>query len=369
MFLLKSDGWSDRIDVAKDYYEEAVGSFSIKAYSPKVTEFDRYFTNLNPANNLRNEWFNEYWEEMFKCHIDEATKAKYPTPCKRKCPTGFIDIGDNCYWFSTQSLNWNDARNACKEKHFRSSLLDLNNEAYLEEVFQYLIKHRTISSEHLNEVHARIRLNSDGSTSTLRSRHHTVHSSDLDDHEDLDNGQEMTTHGEQMDQLIFNDENNMSGEQTIKLRYCKSILKDEEKLNQYNLLELASRATTASVEPLGRDYEASLTDENVVTFFDSKINQNLQCLSILIANSSLGVGKKPVYCLKMKNCVRRLPFVCKLEPSSGQMVRSKANGGPEKADFYPDTLTNYQQDPKMSFVVNSLLAVAYGLDRVHQKVS
>jgi hypothetical protein len=79
-----SDGWSDRIDVAKDYYEEAVGSFSIKAYSPKVTEFDKHFANLNPSNNLRNEWFNEYWEEMFKCHIEEATRLKHPTPCKSK---------------------------------------------------------------------------------------------------------------------------------------------------------------------------------------------------------------------------------------------------------------------------------------------
>jgi ABC-type branched-subunit amino acid transport system substrate-binding protein len=80
--ILGSDGWSDRIDVAKDYYEEAVGSFSIKAYSPKVTEFDKYFINLSPANNARNVWFNEYWEEMFKCHIEETSRRKHPIPCQ-----------------------------------------------------------------------------------------------------------------------------------------------------------------------------------------------------------------------------------------------------------------------------------------------
>jgi hypothetical protein len=79
-----SDGWSDRIDVAQDYYEEAVGSLSFKAYSPVVTEFNEYFQNLNPVNNLRNVWFNEYWQERFKCFIEESTRTKYSTPCKSK---------------------------------------------------------------------------------------------------------------------------------------------------------------------------------------------------------------------------------------------------------------------------------------------
>lgn len=80
----KSDGWSDRIDVAQDYYEEAEGSLSIKAYSPLIHEFDGYFTGLNPSNNARNVWFNEYWEERFKCYLDESSKQKFPTSCKSK---------------------------------------------------------------------------------------------------------------------------------------------------------------------------------------------------------------------------------------------------------------------------------------------
>ncbi len=47
-FVTTSDGWSDRIDVAKDYYEEAVGSFSIKPYSPPHILFNivNYFTKI-----------------------------------------------------------------------------------------------------------------------------------------------------------------------------------------------------------------------------------------------------------------------------------------------------------------------------------
>ena len=82
--ILGSDGWSDRIDVAQDYYEEAEGSLSIKAYSPLIEEFDNYFTSLTPSNNARNVWFNEYWEERFKCYLEETSKQKFPTPCKSK---------------------------------------------------------------------------------------------------------------------------------------------------------------------------------------------------------------------------------------------------------------------------------------------
>ena len=81
MIYCFSDGWSDRNEIAEDYYEEAVGSLSIKAYSPLIKEFDDYFTALNPSNNLRNVWFNEYWEERFQCHVEEQSASKYSKPC------------------------------------------------------------------------------------------------------------------------------------------------------------------------------------------------------------------------------------------------------------------------------------------------
>jgi hypothetical protein len=228
-------------------------------------------------------------------------------------------------------------------------------------------------SDHLNEIHVRIRFNHNGPSTVVNNGHSTM---------PYEDGEERV----ESDELVFasdakhskngrydeedDDESSGSTEQTtIKLRYCKSILKDEDKLTQYNFFEHAHREQQ---QPLtGQEYEeASLTDENVVTFFDSKINQRLQCISILLANNSLGIGKRPVYCLKMKNCVKRLPFICKFESPVNKALTSKTRTGGVGSEikFYPDTLRNYQQDPKMSFVINSFLAVVYGLDRVHQKV-
>jgi hypothetical protein len=68
--------------VAVGYHEEAMGSLSVKAYSPLVKEFDNYFMSLNPSNNLRNIWFNEYWEARFNCYIDESNKSNYKKSCK-----------------------------------------------------------------------------------------------------------------------------------------------------------------------------------------------------------------------------------------------------------------------------------------------
>jgi hypothetical protein len=98
--IVGSDGWSDRNDVAEGYYEEALGSVTMKAYSPLVSEFDNYFTNLNPLNNKRNIWFNEYWEEQFKCYIEETTKKKYKTPCKSKF-SSFVFSSFFYYYFKS----------------------------------------------------------------------------------------------------------------------------------------------------------------------------------------------------------------------------------------------------------------------------
>jgi hypothetical protein len=57
---------------------------SVKAYSPVVKEFDNYFISLDPSNNLRNVWFEEYWQERFKCHLTDEYIKKFPFPCKSK---------------------------------------------------------------------------------------------------------------------------------------------------------------------------------------------------------------------------------------------------------------------------------------------
>jgi metabotropic X receptor len=34
-----------------------------------VIGFEEYFLNLTPANNRRNPWFGEYWEDYFRCRL------------------------------------------------------------------------------------------------------------------------------------------------------------------------------------------------------------------------------------------------------------------------------------------------------------
>jgi len=116
--ILGSDGWSDRIDVAQDYYEEALGSMSIKAYSPLIKEFDSYFTQLNPSNNLRNVWFDEYWQERFKCYLTgSAAQKKFTDPCEAYCPADFVSIENQCFYFSNEAKKWHEAAQECLTKN------------------------------------------------------------------------------------------------------------------------------------------------------------------------------------------------------------------------------------------------------------
>lgn len=66
---LNSDGWADRPDVVEGVEEVAAGGMSIKLHSPQLPEFDPLFQNLTPFNNSRNPWFQEFWQEKFKCRI------------------------------------------------------------------------------------------------------------------------------------------------------------------------------------------------------------------------------------------------------------------------------------------------------------
>jgi hypothetical protein len=121
--ILGSDGWSDRIDVAQGFYEEALGSFSVKPYSPLVEEFNSYFAHLNPDNNKRNVWFNEYWEDRFKCFVDEKSKEIYRESCKRKCPNKFVEHENECWLVISEAVISKNAHNECKQAHIKANLI------------------------------------------------------------------------------------------------------------------------------------------------------------------------------------------------------------------------------------------------------
>nr|XP_048697809.1 metabotropic glutamate receptor 5 isoform X1 [Caretta caretta] len=81
--LLGSDGWADRYDVTDGYQREAVGGITIKLQSPDVKWFDDYYLQLRPETNLRNPWFQEFWQHRFQCQLKgyPQENMKYNKTC------------------------------------------------------------------------------------------------------------------------------------------------------------------------------------------------------------------------------------------------------------------------------------------------
>lgn len=219
-----------------------------------------------------------------------------------KCPSKFINIGNNCYWFSTSNLNWLDAQNTCKEMYFNSDILDVNDKEDLLELIKYLLDNRL--SHYLKSLHIKI---------------------NLPDHDSTSYSEEM--HNDYVENL--------------KLKLCNS--------NNQNTVSTSSMFHSTLSE-----FEASLANENVVTFFIGKANSDLANISIKFS------PKDYSYCVDMRKLQTKLPFICKYKTLKNNKTST---------DFYPDSLRNYQQDPKMSYVINSLYAIVHGLDKAHQIVT
>lgn len=271
---------------------------------------------------------------------------------KGKCPINFVEIGGKCYWISTQNLNWIDAQKECKLKYFNSNLLDLNNSDDVLNVLEYLALNGM--TEHLLRMHMRIKIPMESTED---------YSSELDEKKSFNFVVSNGESGAQGQSLSLEQGQTRPGEepQTLKLVHCKKFSNYSElrKRVDYELDEYGYLIKNDSFS----NFEDSLSDEDVITFFNSKINRHLQCVSILIMNRLTGNQKNNFsYCIQFNNCFKKLPFVCKFHPDENKIANKS------KLDFYPDTLRNYQQDPKMSYVINSFLTVVHGLDRIHKKV-
>lgn len=55
-----------------------------------ATGFDQYFTSRSLENNRRNIWFNEFWEDDFRCKLTRPGIKLDPE--KKKC-TGMTVMG------------------------------------------------------------------------------------------------------------------------------------------------------------------------------------------------------------------------------------------------------------------------------------
>ncbi|XP_043493444.1 metabotropic glutamate receptor isoform X2 [Polistes fuscatus] len=75
---LASDGWGRQLKLVEGLEDEAEGAITVELQSKNIPQFDEYMASLTPENNYRNPWFNEYWEEVFGCVLNENTKTRDP---------------------------------------------------------------------------------------------------------------------------------------------------------------------------------------------------------------------------------------------------------------------------------------------------
>ena len=77
-----SDSWADNIDAIEDAEEIAVDSITIKLDSDDVASFDTYMSSRTLANSDENPWFEEYYQEIYKCYTSKTDTKGY----SRQCP-------------------------------------------------------------------------------------------------------------------------------------------------------------------------------------------------------------------------------------------------------------------------------------------
>ncbi|XP_064459778.1 metabotropic glutamate receptor 2-like isoform X2 [Ornithodoros turicata] len=80
-----SDGWSARSLVFNGNEAQVEGTLSVQPRARPVPGFQEYFLSLTVANNDRNPWFTEFWEDYFQCRwpnsLPTPYNGKYDRPC------------------------------------------------------------------------------------------------------------------------------------------------------------------------------------------------------------------------------------------------------------------------------------------------
>ncbi|XP_045420790.1 metabotropic glutamate receptor 8 isoform X3 [Lemur catta] len=69
-----SDSWGSKIAPVYQQEEIAEGAVTILPKRASIDGFDRYFRSRTLANNRRNVWFAEFWEENFGCKLGSHGK-------------------------------------------------------------------------------------------------------------------------------------------------------------------------------------------------------------------------------------------------------------------------------------------------------
>lgn len=67
---IASDSWGTKIESIRNNNLAAEGAITFSPKSFVIKQFSEYFQKLRPWNNLRNPWFEEFWQDEFKCRIE-----------------------------------------------------------------------------------------------------------------------------------------------------------------------------------------------------------------------------------------------------------------------------------------------------------
>lgn len=90
-----SDSWGAKSSPVSELEDVAEGAVTILPKRASIEGFDQYFMTRSLENNRRNIWFNEFWEDDFRCKLTRPGIKLDPD--KKKC-TGDERIGrDSLY--------------------------------------------------------------------------------------------------------------------------------------------------------------------------------------------------------------------------------------------------------------------------------
>ncbi|KAK2726593.1 hypothetical protein QYM36_007438 [Artemia franciscana] len=83
--FIGGDGWSAR--TAATHGNEAImeGAIAVSPLARKIRGFEQYLRRLNPSTNKRNPWFGEFWQDYFRCYIQNESipsSKSWSRPCQ-----------------------------------------------------------------------------------------------------------------------------------------------------------------------------------------------------------------------------------------------------------------------------------------------
>lgn len=79
-FWVASDGWGKQQKLVENLEDIAEGAITVELQSENIPGFDQYMMSLNPETNVRNPWFEQYWEDTFDCILPKNVPLETNKP-------------------------------------------------------------------------------------------------------------------------------------------------------------------------------------------------------------------------------------------------------------------------------------------------